>query len=65
MFTGIVQTTGRVEAIHTTDAGARLMAEPNKDEHWLGFERFVPEQVGFSSCFYTACSIGSAPRLSK
>ena len=42
------------------DAGARLMAEPNKDEHWLGFERFVPEQVGFSSCFYTACSIGSA-----
>ena len=27
MFTGIVQTTGRVEAIHTTDAGARLIID--------------------------------------
>jgi riboflavin synthase len=49
MFTGIVQTTGRVEAIHTTDAGARLII----DSGGWSYKPGVGDSVAVGGCCLT------------
>jgi len=58
MFTGIVETTGTLAAVHPTDAGARLVVEPAWDH------RAEPgESISISGCCLTVADLPGPGQL--